>query len=61
MFNNTPTLTHAQQQEAADKIHELMAQGISSGEAIMIVANAIREAEAKKLEANKQEAEEDAE
>ncbi|PSW15871.1 YoaH family protein [Photobacterium rosenbergii] len=50
MFNNTPTLTHAQQQEAAEKIHELMAQGISSGEAIMIVANAIREAEAKKAE-----------
>ncbi|MGF1703819.1 YoaH family protein [Photobacterium makurazakiensis] len=51
MFNNTPTLTHAQQQEAADKIHELMAQGISSGEAIMIVADAIREAEAKKNQA----------
>ncbi|PSU36048.1 YoaH family protein [Photobacterium lutimaris] len=50
MFNNGPTLTHAQQQEAADKIHELMAQGISSGEAIMMVANAIREAEAKKAE-----------
>ena len=51
MFNNTPTLTHAQQQEAADKIHELMAQGFSSGEAIMMVANAIREAEAQKKEA----------
>ncbi|MCQ1060215.1 YoaH family protein [Photobacterium sp. DNB23_23_1] len=50
MLNNGPTLTHAQQQEAADKIHELMAQGISSGEAIMMVANAIREAEAKKAE-----------
>ncbi|MGF1682511.1 YoaH family protein [Photobacterium minamisatsumaniensis] len=58
MFNNTPTLTHAQQQEAADKIHELMAQGISSGEAIMIVADAIREAEAKK---NQAEAESDSE
>ncbi|MGF1734510.1 YoaH family protein [Photobacterium satsumensis] len=50
MLNNGPTLTHAQQQEAADKIHELMAQGISSGEAIMMVANAIREAEAKKAD-----------
>ena len=50
MFNNVPTLTHAQQQEAAEKIHELMAQGISSGQAIMMVANAIREAEAKKAE-----------
>lgn len=52
MFNNTPTLTHAQQQEAADKIHELMAQGMSSGQAIMLVANAIREAEAKKNESD---------
>ncbi|PSW20206.1 YoaH family protein [Photobacterium sanctipauli] len=51
MFNNTPTLTHAQQQAAAEKIHELMAQGISSGQAIMMVANEIREAEAKKNEA----------
>ncbi|MGF1731492.1 YoaH family protein [Photobacterium kasasachensis] len=48
MFNNVPTLTHEQQQKAAEKIHELMAQGISSGEAIMIVANEIREADAKK-------------
>ncbi|KLV03321.1 hypothetical protein ABT56_19525 [Photobacterium aquae] len=50
MFGNSPTLTHAQQQEAAEKIHELMAQGISSGEAIMMVANAIREAEAQKTQ-----------
>lgn len=48
MFNNVPTLTHEQQQKAAERIHELMAQGISSGEAIMIVANEIREADAKK-------------
>ncbi|WP_084419382.1 YoaH family protein [Photobacterium sp. J15] len=47
MFNNVPTLTHAQQQKAAEKIHELMAKGISSGEAIRIVADEIREAEAK--------------
>lgn len=48
MLNNTPTLTHAEQQEAAERIHELMAQGISSGQAIMMVANEIREAEAQK-------------
>ena len=48
MFNNMPTLTHEQQQKAAERIHELMAQGISSGEAIMIVANEIREQQAQK-------------
>ncbi|MEJ2764856.1 YoaH family protein [Photobacterium sp. MCCC 1A19761] len=47
MLNNTPTLTHEQQQQAADRIHELMAQGMSSGQAIMMVANEIREADAK--------------
>nr|WP_086937927.1 YoaH family protein [Thaumasiovibrio occultus] len=38
-----PTLTHEEQQEAADRIHALMAQGMSSGEAIMKVANEIRQ------------------
>lgn len=33
---------HAEQQKAAERIHELMAQGMSSGEAIMKVANEIR-------------------
>ncbi|UTV30051.1 YoaH family protein [Photobacterium atrarenae] len=47
MLNNTPTLTHEQQQQAAERIHELMAQGMSSGQAIMMVANEIREADAK--------------
>ena len=41
-MNNMPTLSHAQQQEAAEKIHELMAQGMSSGEAIRLVAEQIR-------------------
>jgi len=48
MFNNTPTLNHEEQQKAADRIHEFMAKGMSSGEAILIVANEIREAAAKK-------------
>jgi hypothetical protein len=48
MFNNTPTLNHEEQQVAADRIHDLMAKGLSSGEAIMLVANEIREADAKK-------------
>lgn len=35
-------LTH-EQQKAVEQIQELMAQGISSGEAIQIVAKALRE------------------
>ncbi len=34
-------LTHEQQQKAVEQIQELMAQGISSGEAIQIVAKAL--------------------
>ncbi len=36
-------LTHEQQQKAVEQIQELMAKGISSGEAIQIVAKALRE------------------
>ena len=36
-------LTHEQQQKAVEQIQELMAQGMSSGEAIQIVAIALRE------------------
>ena len=36
-------LTHEQQQKAVEQIQELMAQGISSGEAIQIVGKALRE------------------
>ena len=36
-------LTHEQQQKAVEQIQELMAQGISSGEAIQIVAKALLE------------------
>lgn len=36
-------LTHEQQQKAVEQIQELMAQGMSSGEAIQIVAKALRE------------------
>lgn len=36
-------LTHEQQQKAVEQIQELMAQGISSGEAIQIVTKALRE------------------
>lgn len=35
-------LTHEQQQEAVEKIQQLMAEGISIGEAIQIVATELR-------------------
>lgn len=38
-------LTHEQQQEAVERIQELMQQGIGSGEAIAIVARELRERE----------------
>lgn len=42
MHAGMPLLSHAEQQEAADRIHQLMEQGMSSGEAIARVAQ-IRE------------------
>lgn len=36
-------LTHEQQQEAVEKIQQLMAQGLGSGEAIAKVAQELRE------------------
>ena len=44
MHAGMPLLSHAEQQEAADRIHQLMEQGMSSGEAIARVAQEIREA-----------------
>lgn len=43
MFDDIPTLSHQEQQEAVEKIQQLMAQGISTAEAIKIVASQIRE------------------
>lgn len=43
MFSGIPVLNHDEQQEAVDKIHQLMADGMSSGEAIAVVAQEIRE------------------
>lgn len=37
------SLTHEQQQQAVEQIQALMQQGISSGEAIAIVAKQLRE------------------
>ncbi|MEJ6060173.1 YoaH family protein [Aliivibrio salmonicida] len=42
MMSDLPTLTHEEQQRAAEKIQEMMRQGISTGEAIKIVAEQIR-------------------
>jgi len=42
MFAGLPSLTHEQQQQAVERIQELMAQGLSSGEAIAQVAQEIR-------------------
>ncbi|BFU59707.1 MULTISPECIES: YoaH family protein [Rodentibacter] len=36
-------LTHEEQQRAVEKIQELMAQGVNSGEAIQIVVKELRE------------------
>lgn len=43
MLAGMPSLSHEEQQEAAERIHLLMGQGMSSGEAIAIVAQEIRE------------------
>lgn len=42
MFSDIPTLSHQDQQLAVEKIQELMAEGISTAEAIKIVAQQIR-------------------
>ncbi|NIY46839.1 YoaH family protein [Cedecea colo] len=42
MISGLPALSHAQQQQAVERIQELMAQGMSSGEAITVVAAEIR-------------------
>jgi len=43
MFIGLPALSHEQQQQAVERIQELMAGGLSSGEAIALVAQEIRQ------------------
>ncbi|WP_102564346.1 YoaH family protein [Vibrio sp. 10N.286.49.B3] len=50
MFNDLPSLSHSEQQAAVERIQEMMKQGISTGEAIGIVAKEIREQKAKEAE-----------
>ncbi|WP_342324981.1 YoaH family protein [Kosakonia sp. BYX6] len=42
MFAGLPSLSHEQQQKAVERIQELMAGGMSSGEAITKVAQELR-------------------
>ena len=42
MFAGLPSLSHEQQQKAVERIQELMSQGMSSGQAITVVAQEIR-------------------
>lgn len=43
MFTGLPALSHEQQQQAVERIQELMAGGMSSGQAITQVAQEIRQ------------------
>ncbi|MBW7983173.1 YoaH family protein [Enterobacillus tribolii] len=43
MSSGMPALSHEEQQKAAERIHQLMEEGLSSGEAIARVAAEIRE------------------
>ena len=43
MLKGLPALSHEQQQQAVERIQELMAGGMSSGEAITQVAQEIRQ------------------
>ncbi|WP_373767813.1 YoaH family protein [Glaesserella sp.] len=44
MDNALLSLTHEQQQQAVERIQQLMQQGVSSGEAIAMVAQQLRQA-----------------
>lgn len=50
MDNPLLSLTHEQQQQAVEQIQQLMQQGVSSGEAIAMVAKALREQHSEKSE-----------
>lgn len=43
MFTGLPALNHHQQQQAVEQIQKLIAEGMSSGEAIAFVAQQIRQ------------------
>lgn len=43
MITGLPALSHEQQQQAVERIQQLMSEGMSSGQAIQLVAAEIRE------------------
>lgn len=43
MLNDLPPLSHEEQQKAVEKIQQLMSEGMSTGQAIKVVADEIRE------------------
>ncbi|EXI62075.1 hypothetical protein MHD_01475 [Mannheimia granulomatis] len=43
MDNSLLSLTHEQQQAAVEEIQKLMAEGVSAGEAIQLIANKLRQ------------------
>ncbi|PIJ51421.1 hypothetical protein BL250_05290 [Erwinia sp. OLTSP20] len=43
MFQGLPALSHAEQQQAVERIQQLMQSGMSSGQAIAQVASEIRQ------------------
>ncbi|MBD2811282.1 YoaH family protein [Xenorhabdus sp. Vera] len=43
MFSGMPALSHEEQQLAVERIHQLISEGMGSGEAIAIVAQELRE------------------
>lgn len=43
MFDDLPPLSHAEQQKAVEQIQKLMAEGMSTAQAIKIVADSIRQ------------------
>lgn len=50
MFDDLPPLTHEEQQVAVERIQKLMTEGMSTGQAIKLVAGDIRAAYKKKTE-----------
>ncbi|MBD2779770.1 YoaH family protein [Xenorhabdus szentirmaii] len=43
MFSGMPALSHEEQQIAVERIHQLISEGMGSGEAIAIVAQELRD------------------
>ncbi len=50
MFDDLPTLSHEEQQKAVEKIQQLMSEGLSTAQAIKMVAEEIRAQAANKPE-----------